>query len=157
MNEPNIIRFQCSKCGQNLEVDQEGAGQTAPCPDCGKSLTVPGMAVGSGEAFHNQWAKAFAWVALSTFIGFVFSAASGEYALPSLPTFEAVSAALFILLSIIFHSAIYQALVLAGLVTMLAGMAMSLLIPVVFGGFLAVIGAILLWQSKSATVADLKK
>jgi len=35
------INFRCDKCGQNLEVDEAGAGMTVDCPKCGKPVYVP--------------------------------------------------------------------------------------------------------------------
>jgi DNA-directed RNA polymerase subunit RPC12/RpoP len=35
------INFQCDKCGQNLEVDEAGAGMTVDCPKCSKPVYVP--------------------------------------------------------------------------------------------------------------------
>ena len=35
------ITFSCSNCGQQLEVEESGAGLAVPCPKCGKSLTIP--------------------------------------------------------------------------------------------------------------------
>lgn len=35
------IRFACDKCGQQLVIDEAGAGLTIQCPTCGVNLTVP--------------------------------------------------------------------------------------------------------------------
>jgi hypothetical protein len=35
------IRFVCSYCGKKLVVDRKGAGRQVPCPDCGRTLTIP--------------------------------------------------------------------------------------------------------------------
>lgn len=35
------ISFKCDRCGQNLVVDETGAGETVPCPNCGQQLLVP--------------------------------------------------------------------------------------------------------------------
>ncbi|MBI5821385.1 MAG: DUF4190 domain-containing protein [Verrucomicrobia bacterium] len=48
------IIFPCTKCGQQLTVDEAGAGQIVPCPKCNQSLIIPSLSVGappdSGEA-----------------------------------------------------------------------------------------------------------
>ena len=38
------IKFDCDKCGQNIEIDGAGAGTIVECPKCGKSITVPAAA-----------------------------------------------------------------------------------------------------------------
>ena len=38
---PMDITFQCDNCGQNLEVEEAGAGMTVDCPKCGKPVYVP--------------------------------------------------------------------------------------------------------------------
>ena len=35
------ISFNCTNCGQRLEVDERGAGTTTDCPKCGKPVYVP--------------------------------------------------------------------------------------------------------------------
>ena len=35
------IQFSCNKCGQNIAIDEAGAGLEVQCPQCGQSLTVP--------------------------------------------------------------------------------------------------------------------
>jgi len=35
------ITFKCEQCGQNLVVDEAGAGETVPRPKCGTRLKVP--------------------------------------------------------------------------------------------------------------------
>ena len=35
------IHFNCSKCGQTLEVDESGVGMQVNCPKCNQSITVP--------------------------------------------------------------------------------------------------------------------
>jgi DNA-directed RNA polymerase subunit RPC12/RpoP len=35
------ITFPCFNCGQELTVDESGAGLTVPCPNCGHNLTIP--------------------------------------------------------------------------------------------------------------------
>lgn len=35
------ITFACETCGQNLVIDEAGAGLTIPCPKCGTPLEVP--------------------------------------------------------------------------------------------------------------------
>lgn len=37
------IYFNCSSCGQPLEVEAAGAGLRVDCPECGASLTVPSL------------------------------------------------------------------------------------------------------------------
>ena len=37
------IYFFCGSCGQNLVVDDAGAGLTIQCPQCRADLTVPGV------------------------------------------------------------------------------------------------------------------
>ena len=36
------IHFTCPHCGVAAEVDQRYAGQTGPCANCGKAITIPG-------------------------------------------------------------------------------------------------------------------
>jgi DNA-directed RNA polymerase subunit RPC12/RpoP len=38
------ITFSCEKCGQNIVVDEAGAGITVDCPRCGRPVYVPSMA-----------------------------------------------------------------------------------------------------------------
>ena len=35
------ITFQCDKCGQNIVIDEAGAGLKVDCPKCGQAVTVP--------------------------------------------------------------------------------------------------------------------
>jgi uncharacterized protein YjbI with pentapeptide repeats len=35
------ISFSCDKCGQNMVVDEAGAGIIVPCPGCNQQLTIP--------------------------------------------------------------------------------------------------------------------
>jgi hypothetical protein len=35
------IIFNCPNCGQELAVDNSGAGSELPCPTCGETLTIP--------------------------------------------------------------------------------------------------------------------
>ena len=35
------ISFSCDKCGQNLVVNESGAGVVVPCPGCNQNLTIP--------------------------------------------------------------------------------------------------------------------
>ncbi|MGD1020380.1 MAG: hypothetical protein ABSA12_13795 [Verrucomicrobiia bacterium] len=35
------ITFACESCGQNVVIDEAGAGLAMDCPKCGQSLTVP--------------------------------------------------------------------------------------------------------------------
>ena len=35
------IQFDCPRCGQNLAVDETGAGSTTDCPKCGHKITIP--------------------------------------------------------------------------------------------------------------------
>ena len=35
------ITFNCDKCGQNIEIDEAGAGITIDCPKCGSPVYVP--------------------------------------------------------------------------------------------------------------------
>ena len=35
------ISFNCEKCGQNIVIDETGAGQLVDCPKCGRPLEVP--------------------------------------------------------------------------------------------------------------------
>jgi len=38
------ITFSCEKCGQNIVVDEAGAGITVDCPRCGQPVYVPSIA-----------------------------------------------------------------------------------------------------------------
>ena len=38
------ITFSCEKCGQNIVVDEAGAGITVDCPRCGRPVYVPSIA-----------------------------------------------------------------------------------------------------------------
>src|SRR5688572_21920363 len=33
--------FNCSECGQELEVDSSAAGSAIDCPTCGKNIVIP--------------------------------------------------------------------------------------------------------------------
>ena len=35
------VKFNCGQCGQSLEVPQEMAGQTVDCPNCHSSISIP--------------------------------------------------------------------------------------------------------------------
>ena len=35
------ITFNCKKCGQQLEIDESGAGMMIQCPKCAASVAVP--------------------------------------------------------------------------------------------------------------------
>src|SRR5262249_11768101 len=35
------IRFNCPRCGQNLEVEQRGAGMIVDCPSCKEQIEIP--------------------------------------------------------------------------------------------------------------------
>lgn len=35
------MNFDCPECGHNLEVDENGAGMTVPCPECSKPIQIP--------------------------------------------------------------------------------------------------------------------
>lgn len=37
------ITFSCSSCGQQLAVDETGAGLSLPCPKCGQNLPIPAI------------------------------------------------------------------------------------------------------------------
>jgi DNA-directed RNA polymerase subunit RPC12/RpoP len=39
------ITFACESCGQQIIVDESGAGLQVPCPRCGKEITIPPKAV----------------------------------------------------------------------------------------------------------------
>jgi DNA-directed RNA polymerase subunit RPC12/RpoP len=39
------VHFECSACGQPIEVNAEAAGQEFRCPGCGAKLAVPGVSV----------------------------------------------------------------------------------------------------------------
>ena len=41
------IPFQCPHCGLQLQIDERYAGQTGPCRQCGRSVTVPYPATAS--------------------------------------------------------------------------------------------------------------
>ena len=38
------ITFNCDKCGQQLEIDESGAGMVIQCPKCAASVAVPSKA-----------------------------------------------------------------------------------------------------------------
>ena len=42
------IQFQCPHCGLKTLVDERFAGQTGPCRQCGKAVTVPYPAAAAG-------------------------------------------------------------------------------------------------------------
>jgi len=44
---PADITFSCSKCGQNIVIDEAGAGLRVNCPKCQAELTVPAAQVKS--------------------------------------------------------------------------------------------------------------
>jgi DNA-directed RNA polymerase subunit RPC12/RpoP len=35
------ITFKCTQCGQDLEIDESGAGLSVPCPQCSAEVIVP--------------------------------------------------------------------------------------------------------------------
>jgi DNA-directed RNA polymerase subunit RPC12/RpoP len=35
------ISFQCDRCGQNIVIDESGAGAPVNCPKCGSRVTAP--------------------------------------------------------------------------------------------------------------------
>ena len=37
------IEFNCPKCGKHLSVDGKGAGLDVPCPECNRTIQVPGV------------------------------------------------------------------------------------------------------------------
>ena len=41
MTTPMDINFDCPRCGQNIPVDEEGAGTKVECPTCKGQITVP--------------------------------------------------------------------------------------------------------------------
>ncbi|MBN2582720.1 MAG: DUF4190 domain-containing protein [Planctomycetes bacterium] len=41
-----MIRFKCTHCGMDVEVDDIYAGQSGPCPGCGRTVAIPR---GSGQ------------------------------------------------------------------------------------------------------------
>ena len=45
-----LISFRCTHCNQEMEVDQEFAGQEASCPSCSKSIIIP---KGESDAEQN--------------------------------------------------------------------------------------------------------
>jgi phage FluMu protein Com len=42
------ITFSCSHCGQQLAVDESGAGLSLPCPKCGENLPIPATPTAKG-------------------------------------------------------------------------------------------------------------
>jgi hypothetical protein len=51
------IRFQCSRCGGNLEVDDEGAGQEIACPICDCLVTIPKLEYHSALTASPKYSK----------------------------------------------------------------------------------------------------
>jgi hypothetical protein len=47
------IEFAC-ECGRQFRVREEQAGRRAKCPNCGRQLTVPGLAPAPAEAEFVQ-------------------------------------------------------------------------------------------------------
>jgi hypothetical protein len=45
---PQVVRFNCTSCGQKLSIQTEFAGQQIACPSCHSPATVPSLAVGRG-------------------------------------------------------------------------------------------------------------
>lgn len=45
----DVLRFSCPSCHAQLAADTGRASQTAPCPDCGQLLILPGGKVPSGQ------------------------------------------------------------------------------------------------------------
>jgi predicted amidophosphoribosyltransferase len=41
LNIPMDITFNCPRCGQNLSVDETGAGMTLECPTCKGQIQIP--------------------------------------------------------------------------------------------------------------------
>jgi prepilin-type processing-associated H-X9-DG protein len=39
-----MIRFNCPQCGMHVEVDDQYAGQSGPCPGCNQVITIPAVA-----------------------------------------------------------------------------------------------------------------
>ena len=44
------IAFICEKCGQNIVIDEAGAGITVDCPRCGKPVYVPSSVPTAGRS-----------------------------------------------------------------------------------------------------------
>lgn len=38
-----MLTFNCPKCGQSLEIDDQHAGRDIQCPACGRYIAVPGQ------------------------------------------------------------------------------------------------------------------
>lgn len=43
------ISFTCTQCGQNIVIDEAGAGMSVQCPSCSLSLEVPGLQAGKAQ------------------------------------------------------------------------------------------------------------
>jgi transcription elongation factor Elf1 len=48
------INFTCAKCGQNIIIDEKGAGMAAQCPTCAVPLQVPLRREGSPSSLSPQ-------------------------------------------------------------------------------------------------------
>jgi hypothetical protein len=46
----NELKFACGNCGQHISAATDQAGMSAPCPNCGNSVTVPGRTATSLES-----------------------------------------------------------------------------------------------------------
>jgi len=55
------ITFNCTKCGQNIAIDEAGAGISVQCPSCGASITVPNKQ-GNSSKHSSLLRSLFDWI-----------------------------------------------------------------------------------------------
>src|SRR5438309_859002 len=53
--------FNCPKCGQELEVDDSGAGEEIDCPSCSSKIHIPGPATPVAAPDGAEPAPAGGW------------------------------------------------------------------------------------------------
>jgi hypothetical protein len=42
MSDSSDLKFTCPSCGQHIQCDDDCAGENVPCPNCAKTIRVPG-------------------------------------------------------------------------------------------------------------------
>lgn len=60
------LSFKCPKCGQELEVDDSGAGEEIECPACSQTIRIPGTPPGGEAPPATGWASLSAPVIASS-------------------------------------------------------------------------------------------
>jgi hypothetical protein len=100
-----MIHFDCPHCRQVLEVEDQGAGQSVPCPKCNKSLRIPPKAIVSVQTPVKTEAKTTAvragWIGLLIFAGAGFLTLAVTASNPFSIQWAAILALPFLLVTLI--------------------------------------------------------